>query len=192
MKFCSECGSPDVSSAVPPEGVGVHYRCATCHAVHYRNPRIVAGCIATWRDRVLLCRRSIDPCRGLWTLPAGYVELGETLEEAAVREAQEEAGAIVSGLRLFALYDLPHIGEVYALYLASLADPTWHAGPESIEVGLFHAGDIPWHALAFSTIREALTAWAVMDRNLPSPVFSADFRHAAKGALRVRYRRQQN
>jgi ADP-ribose pyrophosphatase YjhB (NUDIX family) len=160
--------------------------------VHYRNPRIVAGCIATWRDRVLLCRRSIDPCRGLWTLPAGYVELGETLEEAAVREAQEEAGAIVSGLRLFALYDLPHIGEVYALYLASLADPTWHAGPESIEVGLFHAGDIPWHALAFSTIREALTAWAVMDRNLPSPVFSADFRHAAKGALRVRYRRQQN
>ena len=191
MKFCSACGAANPSRIVVAQGIGHRYHCGVCNVTHYQNPRVVTGCIVTWEDCVLLCRRSIDPCRGLWTLPAGYLEIGETLEQAAAREVKEEAGAIISDTRLFAVYDLPNVGEVYVLYLASLSDPTYHAGPESLDVRLFHVGDIPWHALAFTMVREALTAWTMRDRNLPCPVFSADFQHVADGALGVRQRREQ-
>jgi ADP-ribose pyrophosphatase YjhB (NUDIX family) len=130
--------------------------CEDCGTIFYQNPKIVAGCLAEWDDQVLLCRRGIQPRHGLWTLPAGYMENGETTEQAALRETLEEANARVRDLRLYSVFNLPHIDQVYLLYRGALADLDFSAGDESLEVRLFREGDIPWEELAFATIRETL------------------------------------
>src|SRR5690349_19654170 len=102
MKFCSDCGSNELQTTMPYGDIGLRYVCGSCGVVHYARHSMVAGCVATRGDRILLCRRAIEPFRGMWTIPAGYVEIGETLQEAAVREAWEEAHALVADLRLLA------------------------------------------------------------------------------------------
>jgi ADP-ribose pyrophosphatase YjhB (NUDIX family) len=130
--------------------------CAECGTVFYQNPKIVAGCLPEWEDKVLLCRRAIEPRYGLWTLPAGFMELKETTAQAAARETLEEACARVRVGMLYAVYDLPHVGQVYMMYRAELADLDFAAGDESLEVDLFTEERIPWEELAFPTIRETL------------------------------------
>lgn len=155
MKFCSCCSAPVVVQI--PEGDRLpRHVCTDCGTIHYQNPRIVAGCIPEWQGRVLLCRRAIEPRRGFWTLPAGFMENGETTDAAAARETFEEACARVEILGLYTLYSLPHISQVHLLYRARLLDTEFAAGEESLEVGLYDEARIPWDELAFQTVRETL------------------------------------
>ncbi|MBU2331577.1 MAG: NUDIX hydrolase, partial [Gammaproteobacteria bacterium] len=155
MKYCNQCGDP-VLVRVPDGDNRPRFVCDSCQTVHYQNPRIVAGCVPVWDDRVLLCRRAIEPRRGYWTLPAGFMENGETMQQAAERETLEEACARVRDLQLYTLFDLPHINQVYMFFRAELVDLDFCAGDESLEVKLFHQQDIPWSELAFPTIGRTL------------------------------------
>lgn len=155
MKYCSQCGHA-VEQRVPAGDNLPRHVCPACETIHYHNPKIVTGCLPVWEDQVLLCRRAIEPQHGLWTLPAGFMENGETVEQAALRESWEEARANVEIVDLYTLFSLPHINQVYILYRAHLLDRNFAAGPESLEVALFHEADIPWEQLAFRTIVETL------------------------------------
>jgi ADP-ribose pyrophosphatase YjhB (NUDIX family) len=159
MKFCSECAKP-VSLAVPPEDNRLRFVCSHCGTIHYQNPKLVVGAIPVWQHgdetHVLLCRRAIEPRRGYWTLPAGFMENGETTSHAAVRETEEEAGARIEIHRLFSLLNVPHVEQVHLFYLATLLDLDIKAGIESLEVALFKEEDIPWHDIAFATVELTL------------------------------------
>lgn len=158
MKFCSNCGAA-LSHRVPPGDTLPRHVCDACHTIHYQNPRMVVGCIAEWGDRILLCRRAIEPRYGLWTVPAGYMENGETTAQGAQRETLEEANARIEMGPLYALYNIPHISQVYILFRARLLDLDFRAGAETLEVRLFSEPEIPWDALAFATVRNTLTRY---------------------------------
>ena len=155
MNYCNDCGAPVVRK-IPPDDNRLRYVCASCDMVHYQNPKIVAGCIPVWEDKVLLCKRAIEPRYGYWTLPAGFMELGETSQAAALRETLEEANARVEIINLFAVFNLPHVNQVYLMFNSSLTDLYFSAGAESQEVALFTREEIPWAQLAFTTIRYSL------------------------------------
>ncbi|MGQ0578818.1 MAG: NUDIX hydrolase [Betaproteobacteria bacterium] len=155
MKFCSDCGAR-VEHRVPPGDSLPRFVCASCGTIHYENPKIVVGCIPEWETGILLCRRAIEPRHGLWTVPAGFLENGETTAHGAQRETLEEANARVEILNLYALFNIPHINQVYMLFRARLLDLDFHAGAETLEARLFEESEIPWDALAFATVRRTL------------------------------------
>jgi ADP-ribose pyrophosphatase YjhB (NUDIX family) len=155
LNYCSNCGAT-LTFALPPGDHRERHVCPACGAIHYQNPKMVVGCIPEWEDRILLCRRGIEPRHGLWTLPAGFMENGETTAEGALRETLEEAGARVEIGELFNLIDLPDIGQVYLMFRARLLDLEFSAGEESLEVALFSESEIPWNHIAFHTIHETL------------------------------------
>ena len=155
MKFCSECGST-VTTEVPDGDNRPRHVCTACGIIHYQNPKMVTGCIPVWQDQVLLCRRAIQPRRGLWTLPAGFMENNESAQEGAARETLEEANARVKVEQLYTTFNLPLISQVYLLFRGRLEDLDFSPGHESLEVALFREGDIPWNELAFPVIRETL------------------------------------
>jgi ADP-ribose pyrophosphatase YjhB (NUDIX family) len=130
--------------------------CATCGFINYVNPKIVTGSIVRHQGRILLCRRAIEPRVGYWTLPAGFMEVGETTEQAAMREAREEANAAIVIDRLLAVYTIPRIAQVQIMYLAHLANDDFSAGPESLEVMLAGWNEIPWGEIAFPSVTWAL------------------------------------
>lgn len=130
--------------------------CADCGYILYDNPKMVVGSVARWGDKVLLCRRAIDPRKGFWTLPAGYLELNEATRAGAEREAWEEARARIAIESLLAIYDITRLSQVQLIYRARLVDPAVAPGPESLEVGLFGWDDIPWSDIAFPSVRWAL------------------------------------
>lgn len=155
MKFCSECGKSVVHRI--PEGDNLpRYICEHCDIIHYQNPKLVVGCLPVWKDQVLLCKRAIEPSYGLWTLPAGFMENQESLEQAALRESDEEANANLEIENLYSVISLPHINQIYVLYRAKLLDLDFYAGHESLDVQLFNEEDIPWEQLAFKTIEGTL------------------------------------
>ena len=155
MKYCSHCGAP-VQLRVPPGDDRKRFVCEACHTIHYENPKIVVGCIPVLENKILLCRRAIEPRQGLWTLPAGYLENGESVSEGAKRETFEEVRAVVSNLIPFAVFSLPFISQVYLMLRAQLDDLNFGPGTESLEVRLFGETEIPWDMLAFPVIRETL------------------------------------
>ncbi len=165
MKFCSACGSANIVHRVPPGDHLPRDVCAACGIVHYQNPKVVVGCLPEWQERVLLCKRAIEPRRGLWTLPAGFLENGETVIDGAVRETLEEAGAHVEMGDLYTMISLPQIGQVYMMFRARLADLDFAPGPESLEARLFAEEEIPWDQLAFRTIGRTLRNY-FLDRKL--------------------------
>jgi ADP-ribose pyrophosphatase YjhB (NUDIX family) len=130
--------------------------CGDCGFVLYDNPKIVVGSVARWGGKILMCRRAIEPRRGFWTLPAGYLELNETTQAGAEREAWEEARAKIAIESLLAIYDITRLSQVQLIYRARLTDENIAAGPESLEVGLFGWDDIPWNDIAFPSVRWAL------------------------------------
>ena len=130
--------------------------CATCGHVHYVNPKIVVGAVCSWHGRILLCRRAIEPRHGFWTMPAGYMEEGETPAEGAAREAWEEALAKIEIDRLLAVYAVPRISQVQLIFRAALAAPDFAPGTESLETKLFAWEEIPWETLAFPSVHWAL------------------------------------
>lgn len=154
MKFCSHCAALLIET-VPPGEERLRHVCSRCGAIHYQNPKIIAGTLPLSEGKILLCRRAIEPRSGFWTLPAGFMELGESLEEAAKRETLEEAGAEVVLKRLFALYSVPRISQVHIFFLAEVKG-SFAPGPESLEVALFEPELLPWKALAFRTVERAL------------------------------------
>jgi ADP-ribose pyrophosphatase YjhB (NUDIX family) len=156
MKFCSNCGAP-LTLRVPAGDTLPRHVCDACQTIHYQNPRMVVGCIAEWEDRILLCRRAIEPRHGLWTVPAGYMENGETTFQGAMRETLEEANARVEIGPVYALYNIPHISQVYILFRARLLDTDVRPGAETLEVRLFAEAEIPWDRIAFASVRNALT-----------------------------------
>ncbi|HTT08729.1 MAG TPA: NUDIX hydrolase [Gammaproteobacteria bacterium] len=155
MKFCSECGSP-IQRSIPQGDNRARHVCTQCGAVHYQNPKIVAGCIAEWDGRILLCKRAIEPRYGLWTLPAGFMENDETVPEAAARETLEEANARVDALELYTMLSLPHANQVYMMFRARLLAEDYTPTHESLEVKLCDEVDIPWDRIAFPTILHTL------------------------------------
>lgn len=156
MTYCPSCGSPELVWRVPVDDNRERQICERCGTIHYSNPRNVAGCIAEHAGRILLCRRAIEPRRGFWTVPAGFMENQETLAEAAARETLEEANAETATLSLYTVFNLPHISQVYVMFRATVPDGRASAGPESLEVGWFTEDGIPWDDLAFPVVRESL------------------------------------
>ena len=155
MKYCSNC-SATVELLIPEGDSLPRYVCTTCNIIHYQNPKMVVGCIPEWEDKILLCRRAIEPRLGWWTLPAGFMENNETLEQAAARETLEEANARVEIGDLYAVYSLPHISQVYVLFRARLLDLDFKPGIESLEVKLLAENEIPWEEMAFRVIHDPL------------------------------------
>lgn len=173
MKYCSTCGN-DISRRIPDKDDRERFICDTCGIIHYQNPRIIVGTLPCYEDKVLLCRRSIEPRYGLWTLPGGFMENDETTQQGALRETLEEACARVSLHGLYTYYNLPHINQVHMFFRASLLDLDFAAGDESLEVELFTHADIPWNDIAFPAVGNTLELYY---QDLPSnhfPVRSAD------------------
>jgi len=155
MRFCSNCGAP-VELRVPAGDNLPRHVCPACETIHYQNPKMVIGCIAEWEDRILLCRRAIEPRHGLWTLPAGFMENGETVAQAALRETLEEANARVELAAMYSVLSVPHVNQVHIFYRGRLLDLGFGPGEESLEVALFAEADVPWKELAFRTISTTL------------------------------------
>jgi ADP-ribose pyrophosphatase YjhB (NUDIX family) len=155
INYCSVCGTP-TSQRIPDGDALVRAVCDACGTVHYQNPKLVVGCLPVWEDKVLLCRRAIEPRYGMWTLPAGFMEKHETLPEAALRETLEEACARVELGSLYTLISVPHVSQVHAIYRARLLDLNFAAGSETLEVALFDEQKIPWDEIAFRTIAMTL------------------------------------
>jgi ADP-ribose pyrophosphatase YjhB (NUDIX family) len=170
MKYCSQCG--ETVTVKVPEGDSLpRHVCVACGTIHYQNPKIVVGCIPEWDDRILLCRRAIEPRYGLWTLPAGFMENGETVQQGAARETLEEARARVEIGTLYTLFNLPHISQVYMLFRGRLLDLDFGPGSESLEVALVPESEVPWQEIAFPVIKESLLLY---------------FRDRAEGAFPMR------
>ena len=155
IHFCPQCGSK-TESIIPEGDTLVRDVCTQCHRIHYQNPKVITGCVPTFEDKVLLCQRAIEPRKGFWTLPAGFLEIGETIEEGALRETCEESGALVINPTLYTIFNAAHVGQITMFFLATMPTPTYSAGAESLYVQLFDEQSIPWDNLAFQTISRTL------------------------------------
>ncbi len=155
IRYCKACGTP-VAYRVPADDNRERAVCPACATVHYENPLNVVGTVPVWGEQVLLCKRAIEPRRGFWTLPAGFLELGESSAEGAVRETVEEAGAQIELGPLFSLLDVPRVGQVHLFYLATMTSPALDPGSETLEARLFMETEVPWDQIAFRTVRETL------------------------------------
>ncbi|PJZ58707.1 NUDIX hydrolase [Leptospira barantonii] len=178
MKFCSSCGS-SVTYKIPEGDNRSRHICDNCGTIHYQNPKVVVGSIPVWEERILLCKRAIEPRKGYWTLPAGFLENRETVEEGAARETLEEANAEIKIVGLQSVYSIPHISQIYMFFLADLVDGKFSVSSESEEVKLFAVNEIPWEELAFTSVYFALKKYVdspvkntlhlgnIRDRNYP-------------------------
>ena len=173
MNFCSHCGQP-VSLKVPEGDNRPRYVCTGCGRIHYQNPRNVVGVVPVYGDRILLCRRAIEPRLGKWTLPAGFMELGETTAQGAMRETQEEAGAQIELGQLYTIIDVPQAEQVHFFYLAKVVSPALYPGPESSEAAFFRVEDIPWNELSFRTVSSTLRHYVEDARTGVFPVHHYD------------------
>jgi ADP-ribose pyrophosphatase YjhB (NUDIX family) len=159
IKHCKNCGTA-VVRRLPDDGdTRQRAVCPACNTVHYENPLNVVGTIPVWGDKVLLCKRNIEPRKGFWTLPAGFMELHETLAEGAARETDEEAGAHIEMQALFTVLDVPRVGQVHFFYRAAMQSDALNPGHETMEARLFSEADIPWDDLAFRTVKETLRCY---------------------------------
>jgi ADP-ribose pyrophosphatase YjhB (NUDIX family) len=155
MNYCSNCGEK-INLGTPPGDDRPRYLCESCGTIHYENPKVVVGCIPEMDGEILLCRRAIEPRSDKWTLPAGYLENGETVAQGARRETFEEAGARIEILAPYALFNICYVNQVYLMFRARMVDANIKAGSESSEVRFFSESDIPWDQIAFTVIEETL------------------------------------
>ena len=155
MKFCNLCGAT-VELRIPHEDSRPRHVCTQCDTIHYENPKLVVGSMPIWQDKILLCKRAIEPRYGYWTLPGGFMENGESTGDAAVRETLEEANARVALDDLYSMYSLPYINQVHLFFRARLLDLDFSPGVESLEVRLFSEAEIPWDELAFRPVKYTL------------------------------------
>jgi ADP-ribose pyrophosphatase YjhB (NUDIX family) len=173
MNFCSECGQK-VTKQIPEGDNRLRDVCEHCDTIHYENPKVVAGSLPVSGDRVLLCKRAIEPRYGYWTLPAGFMENDETLTEAAARETQEEALAEVTDLELYTVISVPSVNQVHVLMRGELVDDKFAAGIESLEVKLFREDEIPWDDIAFRAVKMTLERYFEDRKTGKFPVYNLD------------------
>lgn len=160
MNFCSQCGSAQLEKIIPTGDDRIRIVCSNCQSIHYSNPIVVVGCIPTIEDKVLLCRRAIQPRYGKWTVPCGFMENGESVENGAMRETWEESRAKVELLNIQLVYSVVHVNQVYIVFRSKLNPVKYEAGPESLEVQLFDLSAIPWNELAFTSVEYALKTYS--------------------------------
>lgn len=165
MSFCLQCGQ-SATHTTPQGDSRERLVCTSCGYIHYENPKMICGVLAVHEERILLCRRAIEPRYGLWTLPAGFMENGETMMDGAKRETYEEAEGMAVNLKLYALFDLPHWGQIHAMYLANLQDGQFGVGTESLECRLFYPDEIDMENLAFETVRQTIKRYLADKENL--------------------------
>lgn len=158
MNYCEHCGHPVVVK-IPPGDHLPRFVCEYCGRIHYRNPLMVVGCVAEWQGRILMCRRAIEPRKGYWTLPAGFLENDETVEQGAARETREEALATVEDLVPFALVNIPHVHQVHLFFRTQLLQGKHGVGAETLQTGLFEEDHISWPEIAFPSVRYALECY---------------------------------
>lgn len=158
MRYCLQCGH-EAERKIPATDNMPRLVCPNCHYIHYENPKVICGTLVIYGDKVLLCRRAIEPQYGLWTLPAGFMENGETIAEGAARECYEEADAIAIDPQLYCIYDIPDIGQIYVIYLTTLKDGAYGIGSESLDTALFSEQEIPWDQIAFEAVRRTLKSY---------------------------------
>ena len=176
MKYCSRCAQKVVRKI--PEGEDRERDvCPSCEEIFYVNPKIIVGCIPTVGDQVLLCKRAIEPRYGKWTLPAGFMENGETTAEGAAREMFEEAEARAVDMALYRIFDVPHISQVYVFYRCEVLDGHFGAGSESLESKLYSEADIPWDELAFPVVIEMLREFFEDRKTQEFPVRNSTIRY---------------
>jgi len=173
IKHCRVCGAPALYR-VPADDNRERAVCTVCAEIHYENPINVVGTLPVWGERVLLCRRNIEPRYGFWTLPAGFLELGESTADGALRETEEEAGARVELQGLFTVLNVVRVGQVHLYYRARMLDTTLAPGPETIEARLFREDEVPWDQLAFRTVRQTLEHYFADRRSGVFPVHADD------------------
>ncbi len=172
MNFCSQCGGP-VEFTVPADDDLPRHVCPSCGTIHYQNPKLVVGCIPEWEGRILMCRRAIEPRRGFWTLPAGFLENDETAADGARRETLEETGARVVKLAPYLMVDIVHIRQIYLMYRSHLQRPDYHPTRESSEVKLLTEDEIPWNEIAFKVVEKTLRYY-LQDRTAGVFAFRTD------------------
>ncbi|MDW3650066.1 MAG: NUDIX hydrolase [Bacteroidia bacterium] len=156
MNYCSNCGSEQLVKKIPEGDNRPRICCENCDSIHYRNPKMVVGCLPVWEGKILLCKRAIEPRKGYWGLPAGYLENKESVEEGALRETLEESGAEVDIVRMHAIYNIPRISQVYIFFLADMRGPELDPGEESLEAKLFELDEIPYEEMAFPSSSYAI------------------------------------
>lgn len=155
MNYCSNCGHP-ITIKIPEGDDRERHCCDSCGQIHYFNPRPIVACLPRWQGKIMLCKRGIEPRLGYWTIPGGFMELGETTEQGAIRETWEETRAKVTIERLFGVYNMPQINQVYFVYLADLTEPVFETTVESTEIKLLSPDEIPWDDIAFRVINTSL------------------------------------
>jgi len=173
IRHCRACGAPTVYRT-PDDDNRERAVCTACATIHYENPLNVVGTVPVWEGRVLLCLRNIEPRRGYWTLPAGFMELGETTGQGALRETLEEAGAEIELEPLFTVLNVPHVSQLHLYYRARMLSDRVDPGPETIEARLFEESEIPWDELAFRTVRFTLERYFADRRTGRFQTHSAD------------------
>lgn len=180
MKFCHHCAG-SLTHHIPPGDDKLRFCCLSCDTVFYQNPNNVVGTLPTWGDQVLLCRRAIEPRKGLWTLPAGFMENGESTWQGALRETMEEAGAEINldSASLYTVFNLPNINQVYLFFRGELINRQFSAGTESLEVRLFREDEIPWQDIAFAVVKSTLRQYFRDRENQKFPVRMFDVRYSA-------------
>lgn len=159
MNFCAQCGSNKLKRSIPDGDNRLRYICSDCERIHYENPNMVVGCLPIYKGRILLAKRSIEPRKGFWNLPCGFLENDETVQEGAIREVEEETGVRVTLKHLHTIYNLPHARQVYLIFLAEMSDINFHPTSESEAVDLFAPEDIPWKEMAFSSSAFAINKY---------------------------------
>lgn len=187
IHYCTQCGNA-THKAIPEHDHLQRDVCTVCGYIHYENPKIVAGALVTYGEQILLCRRAIEPSYGLWTLPAGYMEIGESMQQGAMRECWEEAEAKIYIEQLYCMYNILHVGHVYALFKATLIDGTFGIGTESLESRLFYPDEIPWQQLAFPSIERTLQLYLTDCKTGHFPLHIEDFDLDRTHAFYQKYR----
>lgn len=169
MPYCLQCGH-QAEHKIPPMDSRPRLVCGHCGYIHYENPKVICGAVLEYQGKILLCRRAIEPRLGYWTLPAGFMEIGETMRQGANRECFEEAEANGQNLQLYCLYDIPSIGQIHVMYRGQLLNGTFGVGEESLECALFDEQDIPWDELAFENVVQTLQHYFMDRRNGQFPI----------------------
>lgn len=184
MKFCQHCAGP-IAHHVPAGDNMPRYSCPRCNVVYYQNPNNIVGTLPIYDDKVLLCKRAIEPRRDKWTLPAGFMENGESTLTGAIRETAEEANAVVRAqdCRLYTLFNLPHINQVHWFFLTTLRTPTFAPGQESLEVALFEEKDVPWDEIAFAVVKITLQQYFADRKSALYPVRMFDLEYSPERQL---------
>lgn len=158
MKYCSHCGNQVVFKTIENDHLP-RFICEACETIHYQNPRVIVGCIPIWENKILLCKRGIEPQLGFWNVPGGFLENNETVEAGAAREAFEEAGLALEIIHLQSVFSVTVVQQVHLHFLANIKEPYWHLTPESTEIQLFSPEEIPWEDIAFRSNEFALKSY---------------------------------